>query len=88
MAYKINGDCMNCGACKPDCRDDAIKEGDAIFVIDVEKCTECVGWFNSQKCAEVCPVGAPVADADHQESREQLLEKWKKLHPGKIPTLP
>jgi hypothetical protein len=26
-----------------------------------------------------------VPDEDHKESKEQLLEKWKKLHPGETP---
>jgi hypothetical protein len=26
-----------------------------------------------------------VADPDHKEAREQLLNKWKKLHPGETP---
>jgi hypothetical protein len=30
-------------------------------------------------------VDAPKPDADRKESREQLLAKWKKLHPGETP---
>ena len=85
MAYKITDECINCGACEPECKNEAIKEGDPIYVIDLAKCTECVGWFASPKCAEVCPVDCCVSDPDHKESREQLLDKWKKLHPGKTP---
>lgn len=85
MAYKITDECINCGACEPECKNQAIKEGASIYEIDPAKCTECVGWFASPKCAEVCPVDCCVPDPAHKESREQLLEKWKKLHPGKTP---
>ena len=82
MAYKISEECISCGACESECPNNAIKEGDTTFIIDPNKCTECVGAHDKPNCAEVCPVGAAVADPDHKESQEQLLAKWKKLHPG------
>ncbi len=85
MAYKITDDCISCGACEPECPNKAIKEGETTYVIDPNKCTECVGAFPSSKCAEVCPVGACVPDASKKESKDQLLAKWKKLHPGETP---
>jgi ferredoxin len=83
MAYKITEDCISCGACEPECPNQAIKEGDTIYVINPEKCTECVGSFASSRCAEVCPVEAPKPDK--KESRDVLLARWKKLHPGETP---
>ncbi len=65
MAYMITEDCTNCGACEAECPNDAITEGDEIFVIDPEKCTECVGDFDTQQCADVCPVDCCVPDPDH-----------------------
>jgi ferredoxin len=85
MAYKITDDCISCGSCESECKNQAISEKDAAYVIDPDKCTECVGYFESSKCAEVCPVDACVPDPDHKESTEQLLEKWHRLHPGEIP---
>lgn len=85
MAYKITEDCISCGACEPECKNNAIFEGEDIYVIDPDKCTECVGNHESPKCAEVCPVNACAPDPDHTESKEQLLEKWRKLHPGETP---
>lgn len=85
MAYKISEECISCGACEADCLNEAISEGDVTYVIDPGKCTECVGYFDSPKCIEICPVEAPMPDPDNQETREQLLEKWKKLHPGETP---
>lgn len=87
MAYKITDECISCGACEAECPNGAIKEGDNIYVIDPAKCTECVGSHASSQCAEVCPVDAPVPDSAHKESKEQLLEKWKSLHPGQTPVV-
>jgi len=53
MTYIINEECINCGACTPECPTEAIYEGDDIHHIDPEKCIDC------GNCAEVCPVGAP-----------------------------
>ena len=85
MPYKITDDCISCGACEPECPNAAIKEGNTIYVINPELCTECVGSFAKQQCAEICPVNAAVSDPAHQEGREQLLAKWKKSHPGETP---
>jgi ferredoxin len=87
MAYKITDDCISCGACEPECLNIAISEGETIYIVDAEKCTECVGYFDSSKCAEICPVDACETDPDFVESHEQLLEKWRKLHPGETPTV-
>jgi ferredoxin len=83
MAYKITDECISCGACEPDCPNQAITEGDTQYVINPARCTECVGSHEASRCAELCPVDACVPDS--QESKEQLLERWKKLHPGEEP---
>lgn len=85
MAYKITEECISCGACEPECPNQAIREGETVYIINPERCTECIGFYASSKCAEVCPVGACVPDASRQETREQLLAKFSKLHPGKTP---
>ena len=82
MAYKITDECISCGACESECENEAITEGETIYVIDPDKCTECVGWFESSKCAEICPVDACIPDPEHKETHEQLLEKWRKMNPG------
>ncbi len=79
MALIITDECINCGACEPECPNDAITAGDEIYVIDVEKCTECVGHFDESQCAEVCPVDCCIPDPDHKESKEELMGKYKKL---------
>ncbi len=87
MAYKITDECISCGACEPECQNEAITEGETIFDVDPDKCTECICNFESAKCVEICPVDCCVPDPDHEESREALLEKWKKLHPGESPAV-
>ncbi len=53
MAYKINDDCIACGACAGACPVGAITEGDGKYVIDADACIECGA------CADACPVSAP-----------------------------
>ncbi len=85
MAYLINDDCISCGACEAECPNSAITEGETIYIIAPDKCTECVGSYDSSRCAEVCPVDSCLPDPGREETREQLLEKWKGLHPGETP---
>lgn len=80
MAYKITEECISCGACETECPNEAISEGETIYVIDPDKCTECVGAADASKCADICPVGAPEPDPDRQESKEELQAKYEKLH--------
>jgi len=87
MAYKITDECISCGACEAECPNNAISEGETMYVIDPARCTECVGNCQSPQCVDICPVEAPVLDPDNQESREALLEKWKSRHPGEEPQL-
>ena len=82
MAYKITDECISCGACESGCQNEAISEGETIYVIDPDKCTECVGYFETPKCTETCPIdNCCIPDPDHKESREQLLDKWRRLQP-------
>ena len=85
MAYLITDECISCGACEPECPNEAIVEGETIYDVLPEKCTECVGSFDTQQCVEICPVDCCLPDPEHKETREQLLEKWQKPHPGETP---
>ena len=71
-----------CGDCRPECPNGAV--GTA-HVINPERCTECVGAYASPRCADLCEAGACVPDPDRRETREQLLERWRRLHPGEEP---
>jgi ferredoxin len=79
MALMITDECIACGACITECPNEAISEGEP-YVINPDLCTECVGFFDSPQCQEVCPVDCIIADPDHQETQEELLEKKKKIH--------
>jgi len=85
MAYKITDECISCGACEPDCPNQAISEGDTQYEVNPDRCTQCVGAFETPRCADLCPVDACIPDPDKEESKEKLLEKWRKLHPGDEP---
>ena len=79
MALKITYQCINCDVCEPVCPNAAISMGEEIYVIDPDRCTECVGHFDKPQCQEVCPVDCIPPDPDHAESRETLLEKFRRL---------
>ena len=75
MALLINEECVNCGVCEPECPNDAITEGEDIYIIDWAKCTECVGHHEEPQCIEVCPVDCILKDPEHEETKEELQAK-------------
>ena len=96
MATMITSECINCGACEPECPNTAIYQGgvewefngahhpalsDGIFYIVPEKCTECVGFYDHEACAAVCPVDCCVPNPDIVESESVLLARAQQLHP-------
>src|SRR6476659_5145285 len=99
MATVITSECINCGACEPECPNTAIYQGGVqwqapdgamhpaisndIFYIVPEKCTECVGFFDHEACAAVCPVDCCVPDPNRPESEAVLLDRARVLHPDK-----
>jgi len=82
LALIISEECVNCGVCEPECPNEAITEGDEKYVIDWEKCTECMGHFDEPQCVEVCPVDCIEKDPEHEESKEELLAKKEQLGKG------
>lgn len=79
MALKITDECINCDVCEPACPNHAISQGEVIYEIDPALCTECVGHFDKPQCQRVCPVNCIPFDPDHTETREQLMDKYRKL---------
>tara|TARA_R110000787_G_scaffold47176_9_gene114304 strand:+ start:4725 stop:4994 length:270 start_codon:yes stop_codon:yes gene_type:complete len=79
MALKITEECINCDVCEPVCPNQAIHQGVEIYEIDPQRCTECVGHFETSQCVDVCPVNCIPLDPDHDETRDQLHEKFLKL---------
>jgi ferredoxin len=56
MSLYITDECINCHACVQECPNKAIYFGTQHYIIDPEKCNECVGHFDEPQCLEVCPV--------------------------------
>lgn len=79
MALYITDDCINCDVCEPECPNDAISQGEWIYVIDPNRCTECVGHFETPQCQQVCPVDCIPKDTNHIESQEELQKKYDLL---------
>ena len=104
MATIITSECINCGACEPECPNTAIYAGGAewelngvsapaiaqdIFYIVPTKCTECVGFYDHEACAAVCPVDCCVPDPNNVETEPTLLERARALHPEQtFPDIP
>ena len=84
MATLIVDDCINCGACEPVCPNKAITAGEALYVINPERCTECVGFHDTEQCAAVCPVDACLPDPDREESELVLIARARRLHPNRV----
>ncbi len=79
MALMITDDCINCAVCEPECPNMAIFEGEEIFEIDPDRCTECVGHFDEPQCQMVCPVDCIPVSPGHIESTEVLQQKYETL---------
>src|SRR5213593_3697952 len=99
MATMITSECINCGACEPECPNTAIYQGavewqapdgsmhppvsNDIFYIVPEKCTECVGFHDHEACAAVCPVDCCVPDPNIPETHDVLLARARPLQEGR-----
>jgi ferredoxin len=79
MALLINSLCINCDVCEPACPNQAITAGQSIYVIDPDRCTECVGHHDEPQCVVVCPVECIDPDPAHVEDQTQLLAKLARL---------
>jgi len=79
MALMLTDECINCDVCEPECPNEAISQGAEIYVIDVDRCTECVGHHDKPQCREVCPVDCIPVHPDHVETREVLFLRYEGL---------
>src|SRR5207302_1142154 len=103
MATVITSECINCGACEPECPNTAIYQGGVewqapdgamhaaisndIFYIVPEKCTECVGFYDQEACAKVCPVDCCVPGSRRVGDSDRLLPLQRRVHRA-LPLLP
>jgi ferredoxin len=79
MALIITDECIACDACREECPNGAIEEGDPVYFIEVDRCTECIGHFDEPQCIEVCPVDCIIIDTDNQETVQELKFKYEQL---------
>lgn len=79
MALTITDECINCDVCEPECPNEAIYQGELIYHINPNLCTECVGHYDVPQCQLVCPVDCIPKDPLHKETQAELMAKYKKL---------
>ncbi|KDN12278.1 MAG: YfhL family 4Fe-4S dicluster ferredoxin [Snodgrassella sp.] len=79
MSLLITDECINCDVCEPECPNNAIYQGDEIYEITPERCTQCVGHYDEPQCQQVCPVDCIIIDEEHPESEEELKAKYQQL---------
>jgi len=79
MSLMINEECIACDACREECPNEAIDEGDPFYLIDPDRCTECFGHYDEPACIGVCPVDCIIADPDNIETPEELKYKFQQL---------
>jgi ferredoxin len=58
------------------CPNEAIYQGQDIYEINPDLCTECVGHYDKPQCQQVCPIDCIPLDPNHQETHEELLGKY------------
>jgi ferredoxin len=79
MSLLITDECINCDVCEPECPNGAITQGENIYLINRDLCTECVGHFETSQCVDVCPVDCIILNPENPESKEALLRKYQAL---------
>jgi ferredoxin len=79
MALLITDECINCDVCEPECPNEAISQGEEIYVIDPHRCTECVGHYDEPQCRKVCPVDCIPLNPEWVEGRDALYAKYLRL---------
>ncbi|WP_104761654.1 YfhL family 4Fe-4S dicluster ferredoxin [Helicobacter cetorum] len=79
MSLLVSDECIACDACREECPSEAIEEGDPLYNIDPDRCTECYGYYDEPSCVSVCPVDAIQPDPNNTESVEELKYKYESL---------
>lgn len=82
MSLTITDECINCDVCEPVCPNTAIYQGELIYEICADKCTECVGHFDRPQCMVVCPVDCIIIDPNNIEPKQALQKKYERLVSG------
>jgi ferredoxin len=79
MSLIITEECINCDVCEPVCPNIAIFQGQVIYEINPNQCTECVGHYAEPQCVAVCPVNCIIKDPAFPESEQELKAKYERL---------
>lgn len=79
MSLIITDECINCDVCEPECPNNAISQGEEIYEINPDLCTQCVGHYDEPQCQQVCPVDCIPLDVNNPETQEQLHQKYLAL---------
>ena len=77
MSLFITDECINCDVCEPECPNTAISQGEDIYEIAPDLCTQCVGHYDEPQCQQVCPVDCILIDPNNEETTEQLQAKYE-----------
>lgn len=77
MALSINDNWTAGDTCKPACPNGMVSIGEPVYVIDEQRCTECVGTEcvgteDERPCKLVCPTDRIVPKQDFIESPDEL----------------
>jgi ferredoxin len=80
MSLLITVECINCDVCEPACPNQAIFMGPDIYEIKPDRCTQCVGHFETPQCQAVCPIDdCIILDPIHPETVDELQAKYERL---------
>lgn len=82
MSLMITKDCISCDACREECPDEAIYEDDPTYMIDPDRCSECISDYAEPACIVVCPVDCIIPDPDNIETPEELKFKHEQYLEG------
>jgi ferredoxin len=75
VSLLINDQCFNCDVCVDKCPNKAIFEGKAIYEINPDLCTECVGHFDEPQCVVFCPLGDECIEPDPQHPLQSMADE-------------
>jgi len=62
MALQIVPLCVNCWACVDVCPNRAIHADTPHFLVDDQKCSECLGDHAEPQCAAICPIECAIVN--------------------------
>ena len=75
MSHMITAECINCSACEMECPVRAIRPEADQYVIDVDICIDCEGYFKIARCKWACPVNACVPERDSYKYRAAMMAR-------------